>query len=389
MKQLDPHDFLALDDELDDAERNVRDTVRAHATTEFLPQVNEWYARGELPRDIAKELGALGLFGMQLTGYGCAGASPAAYGVVCRELEAVDSGLRSLVSVQGSLAMFAIHRWGSEEQRQEWLPRLATGEALGCFGLTEPGSGSDPASMRTVARRDGADWVLNGAKTWITNGTTADVAVIWAATEEEGIRGFLVPTETAGYSSTVITDKLSLRASLSTDIFLEDVRVPSSAVLGRAPGLGPALSCLNEARFGILWGVIGAARTCYASALDHTGRREQFGRPLAGFQLSQRKLAHMVVEITHASLTALRLARLKRAGTLTPEQISLGKLANARSAIEVARSARTMLGAGGLTLAHPVMRHMTNLEAVLTVEGTEEVHELVLGRAVTGIPAFR
>ncbi|MEV8505688.1 acyl-CoA dehydrogenase family protein [Actinoplanes sp. NPDC051475] len=388
MKQLDPQDFLALDDELDDAERNVRDTVRAYATREFLPQVNEWYARGELPRDIAKELGALGLFGMQLTGYGCAGASPAAYGVVCRELEAVDSGLRSLVSVQGSLAMFAIHRWGTEEQRQEWLPRLAAGESLGCFGLTEPSSGSDPGSMRTVARRDGDDWVLNGSKTWITNGTTADVAVIWAGTED-GIRGFLVPTGTPGYSATAITDKLSLRASLSTDIFLEDVRVPSSAVLAPGPGLGPALSCLNEARFGIVWGVIGAARTCYATALDYTGKREQFGRPLAGFQLSQRKLAHMVVELTHASLTALRLARLKKAGRLAPEQISLGKLANARSAIEVARSARTMLGAGGLTLAHPVMRHMTNLEAVLTVEGTDEVHELVIGRTVTGIPAFR
>ncbi|WP_233472989.1 acyl-CoA dehydrogenase family protein [Longispora fulva] len=385
---MDPHDYLAVDDELEDSERDLRDTVRAYATTELLPQVNEWYERGELPRHVAKELGALGLLGMQLTGYGCAGASGTAYGVVCRELEAVDSGLRSLVSVQGSLAMTAIHRWGDEEQRQEWLPRMATGDALGCFGLTEPSSGSDPGSMRTTARRDGDDWVLNGSKTWITNGTIADVAVIWAGTED-GIRAFLVPTGTAGYSATEIRQKLSLRASISTDILLEDVRVPSSAILPHAPGLGAALSCLNEARFGILWGTIGAARACYAAALEYTGNREQFGRSLASFQLSQRKLAYMVVEITHASMTAMRLAQLKKAGTLRPEQISLGKLANARSAIEVARSARTMLGANGLTLAHPVMRHMSNLEAVLTVEGTEEIHELVIGRSITGVQAFR
>jgi glutaryl-CoA dehydrogenase len=388
MRPTDPHDFLALDDELDDAERALRDTVRAYATTELSPHIDEWYTRGELPRDLAKEFGALGLLGAQLTGYGCPGVSPAAYGVACRELEAVDSGLRSFVSVQGSLTMFAIHRWGSEEQRQEWLPRLASGEALGCFGLTEAESGSDPGSMRTAARRAGGDWLLNGSKAWITNGSTADVAVVWARTDN-GIRGFVVPTGTPGYRAVVISDKLSLRASTSTNLFLDDVRVPGGAALPQAAGLGAALSCLNEARFGIIWGLVGAARASYASALDYAGRRQQFGRPIAGFQLSQRKLAHMVVQITHAGLTALRLARLKQAGRVTPEQLSLGKLANARAAIDVARSARTMLGANGLTLAHPVMRHAVNLEALLTVEGTEEVHELILGRAVTGIEAFR
>ncbi|GAA2195912.1 MULTISPECIES: acyl-CoA dehydrogenase family protein [Streptomyces] len=384
----DPHDFLALDDELDATERDVRDTVRAYATTELLPHIADWYERAELPRSIAKELGALGLLGMQLDGYGCAGLSATAYGLACRELEAVDSGLRSFVSVQGCLAMCAIHRWGSEEQRREWLPRMAAGEVLGCFGLTEPESGSDPGSMRTFARRDGDDWVLNGTKAWINNGSLADVAVIWAHTED-GVRAFLVPTDTPGFTARQITRKLALRASNTAGLTLDEVRVPAAAALPGAHGLKTALSCLNEARFGIIWGVVGAARTCYASALDYAAGREQFGRSLASFQLSQRKLADMVVDITHAGMTALRLARLKESGRLVPTHLSLGKLANVRAATEVARTARSILGANGITLDYPVMRHMSNLEAVLTVEGTEEVHTLSIGRAVTGIQAFR
>ncbi|MFE7927839.1 acyl-CoA dehydrogenase family protein [Streptomyces sp. NPDC057456] len=388
VKTPDPHDFLVLDDELGAAERAVRDTVRGYATTELLPHVADWYERAELPRSIAKELGALGLLGMQLDGYGCPGLSATAYGVACRELEAVDSGLRSFVSVQGCLAMCAIHRWGSEEQRREWLPRMAAGEALGCFGLTEPDSGSDPGSMRTYARRDGDDWVLNGTKAWINNGTLADVAVIWAHAEDE-VRAFLVPTDTPGFVAEEITRKLALRASNTAGLTLDEVRVPASAALPGARGLKTAFSCLNEARFGIIWGVVGAARTCYASALDYAVAREQFGRPLASFQLSQRKLADMVVHLTHAGMTALRLARLKEAGRLMPTQLSLGKLANVRAATEVARTARSILGANGITLEYPVMRHMSNLEAVVTVEGTEEVHTLSIGRAVTGTQAFR
>ncbi|MFV2104669.1 acyl-CoA dehydrogenase family protein [Micromonospora sp. LOL_024] len=382
------HDLLDLDDELGDEARNTRDTVRTYATAELGPRIADWYERGTLPREVAEGLGALGLFGMQLNGYGCPGLSAAAYGVACRELEAVDSGLRSFVSVQGCLAMFAIHRYGSEEQRQAWLPAMATGEVLGCFGLTEPEAGSDPGSMRTSARRDGVDWVLSGTKTWINNGAIADVAVIWARAEER-ILGFLVPTDSPGFTAREITGKLSLRASNSATVVLDDVRVRSSALLPGARGLKSVLSCLNEARFGIVWGVVGAASACYASALDYVGGREQFGRPLASYQLSQRKLADMAVAVTHAGMTALRLTSLKQAGRLTPVQISLGKLANARSAIEVARIARGMLGANGITLDYPVMRHMANLEAVTTVEGTEEVHTLSIGHAVTGLPAFR
>ncbi|ASR34879.1 acyl-CoA dehydrogenase [Prauserella marina] len=382
------HDLLDLDDELSVEARTTRDAVCAYATTELGPRIADWYERGTLPRDVAKELGALGLFGMQLNGYGCPGLSADAYGVTCRELEAVDSGLRSLVSVQGCLAMFAIHRYGSEDQRRAWLPAMATGEALGCFGLTEPEAGSDPGSMRTFARRDGADWVLSGTKTWINNGAIADVAVIWARADD-GILGFLVPTDAPGFTAREITRKLSLRASNTATIVLDDVRVPSPALLPGARGLKCVLSCLNEARFGIVWGVVGAARSCYTSALDYVGSREQFGRPLASYQLSQRKLADMAIAVTHAGMTALRLTALKQAGRLTPVRISLGKLANARSAIEVARIARGMLGANGVTLDYPVMRHMANLEAVLTVEGTEEVHTLTIGHAVTGLSAFR
>jgi glutaryl-CoA dehydrogenase len=384
----DPRDFLALDDQLDDTERAVRDTVRDYAASELAPHVADWFERGTLPREIAKGLGQLGVFGMHLTGYGCAGASAVAYGVACRELEAVDSGLRSFVSVQGSLAMFAIHHWGTEQHRQEWLPRLATGDALGCFGLTEPDSGSDPGSMRTRARRDGDDWVLDGTKMWITNGTLADVAVVWARTDD-GVRGFVVPTDTPGFTANELHHKLSLRASVTAELVFEGVRLPADAVFPEVVGLRGPLSCLNEARYGIVWGVVGAARTCFESALEYSRTREQFGRPIAGFQLTQRKLADMVVEVNRSGLLALTLGRLKDAGTLHPSQVSLGKFANVRSALDVARTARTVLGANGITLEYPVMRHASNLETVLTYEGTEEVHALTIGNALTGLNAFR
>ena len=385
---MDPLDFLAVDDLLSDDERDIRDTVRKLADAELAPHISDWYEEGGLPRELAGTFGRLGLLGMHLDGYGCAGTSAVAYGVACRELEAVDSGLRSFVSVQGSLAMFAIHHWGTETQREQWLPRMATGEALGCFGLTESDAGSDPGSMRTSARRDGDDWVLNGSKMWITNGTLADVAVVWAQTDE-GIRGFVVPTDTKGFSAHTIHRKLSLRASVTAELSFQDLRLPAEAVFPDVRGLKGPLTCLNEARFGILWGAVGAARACYAEALEYSLQRSQFGKPLAAFQLSQRKLADMVVAVGNASLAALQIGRLKDAGRLEPAQVSYGKLANVRSAIEVARSARSMLGGAGITLDHSVMRHMNNLETVMTYEGTEEMHTLSIGAAVTGIPAFR
>jgi glutaryl-CoA dehydrogenase len=384
----DPYDFLAVDGLLDQDERDIRDTVRAFAEAELAPHVADWYDLGSLPDDLAPKLGKLGLLGMHLDGYGCAGLSATAYGVACRELEAVDSGLRSFVSVQGSLAMFAIHHWGTDDQREEWLPRMAGGVGLGCFGLTESDAGSDPGSMRTRARRDGDDWVLTGSKMWITNGTVAEVAVVWAQTDE-GIRGFVVPTSTPGFTATKIGRKLSLRASLTAELSLDEVRLPAAAVFPDVHGLKGPLTCLNEARFGILWGAVGAARACYQEALEYSLARSQFGRPLASFQLSQKKLAEMVVAVNNASLAAVQIGRLKDAGQLSPEQVSYGKLANVRAALDVARSARTMLGGAGITLDHSVMRHMNNLETVLTYEGTEEMHMLSVGAAVTGIPAFR
>jgi len=388
-RRLDPHDFLDLDAELTDEDRAIRDAVRAFAKDHLLGRISDWYETGALPAaELAKGFGELGLLGMHLKGYGCAGTSAVAYGVACRELEAVDSGLRSFVSVQGSLAMYAIYKWGTEEHKQEWLPRLAAGDALGCFGLTEPDAGSDPGSMRTRAVRDGADWVLTGTKMWITNGTVADVAVVWAQTED-GIRGFVVPTSTPGFTANEVKHKLSLRASLTAELVLEGVRLPDSAAFPEVRGLRGPLSCLNEARFGILFGVVGAARACYESALEYTLSREQFGKPLAGFQLTQRKLADLVVEVNRAGLVALHLGRLKDAGTLHHNHVSFGKMANVRSALDVARTARSMLGANGISLEYPVMRHMANLETVLTYEGTEEMHALSLGQAVTGLPAFR
>jgi glutaryl-CoA dehydrogenase len=384
----DSGDFLDVDGGLGEEDRAIRDVVRDYARTELAPRVAGWYERGELPRELAKEFAALGLLGMHLHGYGCAGTSAVAYGLACRELEAVDSGLRSFVSVQGSLAMFAIHRWGSEAQKSEWLPRMAHGSALGCFGLTEPDAGSDPASMRTTARRDGDDWVLSGSKMWITNGTIADVAIVWAGTED-GIRGFVVPTDTPGFTANPVHRKLSLRASVTAELAFEELRLPASAVLPEACGLKGPLSCLNEARYGILWGAVGAARTCYEEALNYTNQREQFGRALSGFQLTQRKLAWMLIAVNNANLVARQIGTIKDGPGVHPAQISYGKLANVRSALEVARTARGMLGAAGITLEHAVMRHMANLETVVTYEGTEEMHTLSLGQALTGTAAFR
>ncbi|RCG27246.1 acyl-CoA dehydrogenase [Sphaerisporangium album] len=387
---INAHDFLEVDRELSDEERAIRDAVRDYAGAELLPHVADWFDAGTLPdpRGLAKGLGKLGVFGMHLTGYGCAGTNAVSYGLACRELEAVDSGLRSFVSVQGSLAMTAVHRYGSPEQKDEWLPRMATGDALGCFGLTEPDSGSDPGSMRTRARRDGDDWVLDGTKMWITNGSVADVAIVWAATDE-GIRGFLVPTSTPGFSANVIHKKLSLRASITSELVLDGVRLPGDAILPGAEGLKAPLSCLSEARYGIVWGVAGAARACLTASIDYAKHRVQFDRPIAGFQLTQAKLADMLVDVNHAMMTALRIGRLKDEGLATHAHVSFGKLANVRAAQRVAATARSIHGANGITLEYPVMRHMVNLETVATYEGTAEVHALTLGRALTGLDAFR
>jgi glutaryl-CoA dehydrogenase len=387
---FDPGDPLGIDDLLDPEDLAVRDTVRAWAAERVLPEVAGWYERGELPgvRELARELGALGALGMHLHGYGCTGASAVQYGLACLELEAADSGIRSLVSVQGSLAMYAIHRYGSEEQKQRWLPAMAAGETIGCFGLTEPDHGSDPASMRTRARRDGGDWVIDGRKMWITNGSVAGVAVVWAATGD-GVRGFVVPTDAPGFSAPEIRHKWSLRASVTSELVLDGVRLPADAVLPEARGLGGPLGCLNQARYGIVWGAMGAARTCFETALDYARSREQFGRPIGGFQLTQAKLADMALELHKGILLAHHIGRRMDAGTLRPEQVSFGKLNNVREAIEICRTARTVLGANGISLEYPVMRHATNLESVLTYEGTVEMHQLVLGKALTGLDAFR
>jgi glutaryl-CoA dehydrogenase len=387
---FDRHDPAGIDAVLTQQEKDVRDAVRAVCRDHVTPYVADWFEAGTIPdvHGLAKRLGELGLLGMHLTGYGCAGMSATEYGLACLELEAADSGIRSLVSVQGSLAMYAIWRWGSQEQKQEWLPRMATGEVIGCFGLTEPDAGSDPASMRTRAVRDGDDWVLSGRKMWITNGSVASVAVVWAATDE-GIRGFVVDTTTKGFSAPEIKHKLSLRASITSELILDDVRLPGSAMLPLAEGLRGPLSCLNEARYGIVWGAMGAARSALEAALDYAGQRIQFGRPIAGFQLTQAKIADMTLEVVKGTLLAVHLGRAKDAGTLLPQQISIGKLNNVREALEVCRTARTILGANGISLEYPVIRHMTNLESVLTYEGTSEMHALVIGQAMTGLQAFR
>jgi glutaryl-CoA dehydrogenase len=381
-------DLLRVDDKLTEEERLVRDTVRAFANDRIMPHIADWFEAGTLPRELVPELGKMGLLGMHLEGYGCAGMGPVAYGVTCREMEAADSGLRSLVSVQGSLSMFPIWKYGSEDQKNEWLPRMAAGEAIGCFGLTEPDHGSDPSSMTTKAIINGGDWVLSGSKMWITNGSIADIAVVWASTPD-GIRGFLVPRGARGFTSRNIHKKMSLRASVTSELNFDEVRLPQDAVLPGVTGLKGPLSCLSEARFGIVWGVTGAARACFEAAVDYATTREQFGQKIGGFQLTQSKLAWMLADLARAQLLALHLGRLKEAGTITPEQVSLGKMANVRVAIDIARTARTVLGANGITLEYPVIRHANNLESVLTYEGTEEIHTLALGQAITGMSAYR
>ena len=385
--QLQPLDLLDIDRLLTDEDRLIAETVRRFAADRVVPHLETWYEEGFFPKELGPEIGALGLLGMHLSGYGCAGASAVSYGVACRELEAADSGLRSFVSVQGSLAMFPIWKYGSEEQKQQWLPGMAAGELIGCFGLTEPDSGSDPAAMKTSARRAGGDWVLNGTKMWITNGGLADVAVVWARTDE-GVRGFLVPRGTKGFTTQDIHRKFSLRASVTSELLLDDVRLPEDAVLPGVTGMRGPLSCLSEARYGILWGAVGAARTCFEAALEYAKSRPQFGRPIASFQLTQQKLVNMMLELQKAQLVALHVGRMKDEGRVRPEHVSFGKLNNVREALNIAREARTILGANGISSEYPVMRHANNLESVLTYEGTSEIHTLILGQALTGEKAF-
>jgi glutaryl-CoA dehydrogenase len=383
-----PLELFDVDRLLDDDERDIGATVRRFVDTRLRPNVAEWFESASLPRELAREFGQLGVMGMHLTGYGCAGTNAVSYGLACMELEAGDSGFRSFVSVQGSLSMFSIWRYGSEEQKQQWLPKLAAGEAIGCFGLTEADFGSNPAGMRTRARRDGGDWVINGTKMWITNGNLADVATIWAQTDE-GIRGFLIPTDTTGFTANVIHKKLSLRASITSELVLDNVRLPASAQLPLAHGLGAPLSCLNEARFGIIFGAMGAARDCLETTLTYTANREVFDRPLSSYQLSQEKLANMTWELGKGVLLAIHLGRIKDAEGVRPEQVSLGKLNNVREALAIARECRTLLGGSGITLEYSPLRHANNLESVLTYEGTSEMHLLSIGKALTGHAAFR
>jgi glutaryl-CoA dehydrogenase len=382
-------DLLDVDSLLAPEEIDVRSTVRRFGEQRLRPHVAEWFESTDVPaRELMSDFGKLGLLGMHLEGYGCGGSSATAYGLVCQELEAVDSGLRSLVSVQGSLSMFAIHRHGTEEQRRQWLPAMATGDVIGCFGLTESDFGSNPGGMRTTARRDGSDWILNGSKMWITNGSIADIAIVWARTDA-GVTGFIVPAGTPGFDARTMSHKLSLRASITSELTFDDVRLPDDARLPEAQGLSAPLSCLSEARYGIIWGAVGAARDCLQSALDYVKSREVFDKPLAGYQLTQAKIADMAVELGKAQLLAVHLGRLKDSGKIRPDQVSFGKLNNVREAIAIARQCRTLLGANGITLEYPVLRHANNLESVLTYEGTSEVHQLVIGEALTGVSAFR
>ena len=385
---MNPNDFLEIDRLLSDEERLIKETVARYVSEKYLPGVNEHYENGTFDSSVPEALGDLNVLGMHLTGYGCAGSSATAYGIACMELEAGDSALRSFCSVQGSLAMFAIWKWGSEQQKEKWLPEMAAGRKIGCFGLTEPDSGSDPGSMRTTARQDGDEWVVNGAKMWITSGSIADVAVVWARTDD-GVQGFLVEPGMEGFTAPEMHGKLSLRASVTSELILDGVRVPDANRLPGVQSLKGPLSCLNEARYGIVWGVIGAARACYETALDYSLTREQFGEPIASFQLTQAKLADMAAAVQQGYLLALHLGRLKDDGRLASEQISMGKQQNVRAALAVARSARSLLGANGVTLEYPVMRHANNLESVFTYEGTDEIHTLSVGMALTGIPAFR
>lgn len=386
---MHPLDLIAFDGLLNEEERSIRDVTRSIVDDVVRPKVAHWWEEGEVPaRELMAAFGDAGLLGMHLEGYGCAGTTATAYGLAAMELEAGDSGIRSMVSVQGSLAMYAIHRFGSDEQRERWLPGMAKGSLIGCFGLTEADAGSNPSAMRTRAHRDGADWVLNGSKMWITNGSVADVAIIWAQTDD-GIRGFVVPTDTPGFQANLVHHKVSLRASVTSELVFRDLRLPADAVLPEATGLGAPLGCLNEARFGIIFGTMGAARECLDVALRYAQEREQFDKPIGAFQLTQKKLVDMTLELDKGLLLALHLGRLKDAGVITPEQISLGKLNNAREALDIARECRSILGGNGITLEYPIIRHMNNLESVFTYEGTNEMHTLVVGQALTGIPAFR
>ncbi|MBG6214462.1 glutaryl-CoA dehydrogenase [Cryobacterium sp. CAN_C3] len=391
LTEIDPTDaadLVGIDSLLTETEIALRNDVRAFVNTTIKPNIAGWYERAAFPLEIIPQMAKLGLLGMHLQGYGCPGRSSVEYGLAALELEAGDSGLRTFVSVQGSLAMSAIHKHGSEDQKNEWLPRMAAGEVIGCFGLTEPTAGSDPASMTTFARRDGTDWVINGTKRWIGLASVAQVAIIWAMTDE-GIRGFVVPTNTPGFAATPIEQKLSMRASIQCEIELTELRLPDSAMLPKARGLRGPFECLNEARYGIVWGVMGAARDSYLTALAFSQERMQFGKPLASYQLTQQKLVNMALEINKGTLLALQLGRLKDAGTLAPHQISVGKLNNCREAIAICREARAMLGGNGITLEYSPMRHANNLESVRTYEGTDEVHTLILGQHITGIAAFR
>jgi glutaryl-CoA dehydrogenase len=384
---LEPLDFIAIEPHLSDEERMLRDAVRRFVAERVMPGIEKWFEAGEFPREMSTEIGELGLLGMHLSGYGCAGVNAVSYGLACMELEAGDSGFRSFVSVQGSLVMFPILSYGSDEQKEQWLPSMAAGEAIGCFGLTEPDFGSDPSRMRTSAKKSNGDWVLNGTKMWITNGGIADIAVVWARTDD-GVRGFLVPRGTPGFTTRDIHRKLSLRASVTSELIFDDCRVPADAMLPGVRGMRGPLSCLNEARYGIVWGAMGAARACFEAALDYSKNRVQFDRPIGGFQLTQQKLVDMMLEINKGTLLALHLGRMKDAGTLAPQHVSLGKLNNVREALGIARQARTILGANGITLEYPVIRHANNLESVLTYEGTSEIHTLILGETITGLKAF-
>ena len=393
MSVTSPLALFGIDSLLSEEERAISSVVREYVEASISPQIADWFEKGDIPaRSLAKDFGSLGLLGMHLEGYGCAGTSAVAYGLAAMELEAGDSGIRSLVSVQGSLAMYAIHEFGSEEQKNEWLPGMAAGDIVGCFGLTEADFGSNPQGMRTNAKRDGSDansdWILNGSKMWITNGSVADVAVVWAQTDD-GIRGFIVPTATPGFTASVIHKKMSLRASITSELVFENLRLPAHSMLPGVRGLKGPLSCLNEARFGIAFGTLGSARDCLQTAIDYSINRVQFDRPIAGYQLTQKKLADMTLELGKGMLLALHIGRLKDSIGVTPEQISLGKLNNAREALHIARECRSILGGNGITLEYPIIRHMNNLESVFTYEGTNEMHTLVIGQALTGLPAFR
>ena len=384
-----PLELFAIDGLLTEEERAIRDVVRDFVERRIKPEVADWFEAGTIPaRELAREFGELGVLGMHLEGYGCAGTNAVSYGLAAMELEAGDSGIRSLVSVQGSLAMYAIHAFGSDEQKEEWLPRMAKGEAIGCFGLTEADFGSNPSGMRTSAKRDGDDWMLDGSKMWITNGTVADVAIVWAQTDD-GIRGFVVPTDTPGFSDRAIHKQMSLRASVTAELVFDGVRLPASAMLPGVRGLKGPLACLNEARFGIAYGTLGAARDCLETALSYAIDREQFDKPIAGYQMTQQKFADMTLELGKGMLLAIHLGRLKDQHAITPEQVSLGKLNNARESLAIARECRSILGGNGITLEYPIIRHMNNLESVFTYEGTNEMHTLIIGQALTGIPAFR